>query len=508
MSLAREYYFCDNSGKNSDPNATAGDDNNDGTIENPKRTYNHALELSNTSEAGTIIYLGYSCGFKQDKFFKLHNIKAVTAITSLTFDGKHCICEILRPSNITVGQQTTIKGVSEKGFNGLVTCTEIIDDLTFKYLPTTDEALPAEATRAIGFDKMRCDAGEIKIKPYLATQFTPVNKTDPSVEYTDSTGSQHTFDNGTIQGINFDDITYYYTGPKQGKPNCFFIYRTDKESITLRNLDITGFRIGINPNNKIGIVLDLTVDNCKVHNNWSQGYLGGSEYSLVQYNFFGNNGHEITGGTVRQHNIYVSDTHYTTFKYNELTESAMNKGKATGTEFVVHGICSYLIIEDNFIHNKLGASAPTNYGIGVNSGYKVEEHFTNVIIRNNKIENCGKRSISCNAWIGGLVKENDIKNDQPDYTHAGIVFDKERNVEGTPTSDGVSIINNSISGSSIKKDIDIQAGTNFTIIRPDDIQPPTQPPIEPEKDLIEVFTTTEIKVNGDTTAKNTTRTLG
>jgi len=506
MSLANEYFFLDNSGIGSDPNAKAGNDINDGlTDNNAKQSYTHALEIANSAEAGTVINLGYSCGFIQPKNFRINNSKAVTTIVNLTFDGSHCICEMLRPCNITVGQKTIIKGVKELQYSGIVTCTEVIDALTFKYSPNAMAIgpPPPTATRLTRSDKMRCSAGAIIFKPYLSAQFQAVRKTRPVCEYKDSSNSQHRFDQGVIQGIEFHNIDYFYTGLRQGSPNCFFIYQTDKESITLDNLNIDGYRIGIYPNNKIGLILDLTISKCRITNNWFQGYMGNADYSLIEKNYFDNNGYGLTGGSNRLHNIYLSNCNFTTVRNNELTKSAMKSGKAMGTELVIHGECSNLIIEDNWIHNEIGASDGGNYGIGVNSGYNSPESFTNILIQRNKIENCGNKSISCNAWIGGFVKENIIISDQTAYKHTGIMFDKERSNPDTPTSDGVSIINNQILGKAIFKDIDIQAGTNFTIVRPGD-----NPTVPPKKDLIEVLTTTQIKVNGTITAKNATITLG
>ena len=506
MSLAPEYYFLDNSANGSDPKAIAGDDKKDGSDDNnAKQSYKHLLELVNAAEAGTVFYLGYSCGFTQTANFRITNSKAVTTIVSLTFDGVHCVCEMLRPTNITRGQDTYIKGAAQDGFNGLVRCVEVVNDTTFKYIPNGDDLL-SKATRASGVDKMRCDAGTIKIEPYTSSRFVPEKIFNPVCEYSDSTQSQHRFDRGTIQGLSFSKISYHYVGAKTGKPNCFFIYQTDKESIRLHELEINGYRIGVYPNSQIGAILDLEVINCRIINNWGWGTLSGADFSLFEGNLFKNNGNNITGGSNKLHNMYLSNCHHTVVRDNELTESAMNNGQAMGTELVVHGVCSSLVIEKNWIHNKVGSSHGGNYGIGVNTGYNTPEKFTGIEIRENVIENCGRESISCNAWIGGVIEENEIVSSQPDYPHVGIMFDKERNTAGTPTTDGVSILNNIISGSSIKKDIDIQAGTNFTIVRPSD--PPVEPPTEPIMCNVEVVTTTQVRVNGVVTAVNETITKG
>jgi len=500
MSLAKEYFFRDNQ-SGADPAALPGDDSKDGlSDENAKRSYPHLLSLINNAEAGTIFNLADDCGFSQAATFRFNNLRPGTVVVSLDFDGEHVTCVTEKASNITVGQETTIKGAAEEHFNGLVTCAEVISPATFKYLPVHDCSTPGPATIDEFSDKLYCDAGAIKVTNYISNQFDSVFGNQPSCEYSDSSHAQHRIDRGPLQGLSFSNIDYRYTGSKSGSPNCFFVYNGDKESLYFENLTIDGYRIGGDFNNREGTIKDVTVTNCIIKNCWIQGVLGGPDYSLFYDNVFDNNGHNNTGGgNNKYHNIYLSNCHHTIVRKNECSKSAIKNGIAQGTEIVFHGVCSKLIIDDNYIHNEIGESHGGNYGIAVNSGYNSAEHFTDCIIRNNKIVNTGNKSIDCSAWVRGVVEDNEIISEQ-NYGHMGIVFEASRNVEGTPTSDGFSILNNIISGSSVVKDIDVQAGTNYTIVRPDDTPPVDPDPPEPEPGCdVEITTTVQVKVNGDIT---------
>ncbi|MFV1983296.1 MAG: hypothetical protein ACC657_07115 [Thiohalomonadales bacterium] len=479
MSTAPVVYVRDNKAR-SDVNAVPGSDTNDGSTDALAiQTYGHMLDLINDSPAGSEFYLADGCAFEQSVNFRFNNPNTVTAVINLSFDGTHCILETVKPNNATVGQKTTIRGANEAPFNGLVTVTEIVNSTTFKYLPLNDIP-PAIATIDIWHDKIRCDAGAIKIKRYVSQEFTAVAPKRPICLYSDERLPQHRFDTGIIDGFVFDGIDFAYiginTGETVGTPNCFFIYREGKEGITIKNSVIDGYRVAIYPNNKLGVINDITIDNVVIVNNWIQGFMGNPDFSVIRDSVFKGNGHNnLTGGSNKLHNIYLSNCNNTKVQRCDLSESAMNAGKASGTELVIHGVCSNLLIEDNYIHNALGAVASGNYGMGINSGYNTPESFTNIIVRRNKIENVGKRSISCNAWIGGLVEENEIINDQPVIGHNAIVFNPQRITVGTPATDGVSILNNYISGTSVTTDIDTQVGTNFTIEKPAvNTPPPTE----------------------------------
>ncbi len=518
MSTAPKYYFRDTKGAGADPNAKAGSDNNDGLSDKTaKQNYVTALSLVGSVPAGTEIFVANSCGFIQPSSFRFSSNNAVSIIDTIEFDGTHVICTIAKACNMTVGQNFNMKGSSQKAVNGLVTVAEIsADTKTFKYLPNGTPTNPI-AIDTNWHNAIRFDGGLITIKTYTSSEFVAQNRTPPLVEYNDSSHAQHRMDRGAFGCVKWKGISYVYKGALTGSPSCFFTYDEGKDSLTLEDLKIDGFRMAAYPNNKgRGTVNDFTMIGCEVVNNWYQGLMGNPDYSLISGNLFKNNGHNNSaGGTDKLHNVYLSEFHNTRVIDNELTESALNNGETRGVELVIHGIVSDILIHNNYIHNEPGVTGGGGYGIGVDAGYNSAESFTNVTITCNVIKESGRRSIECNAWIGGLIENNTIEYNGS-MNHTGIRFSQQRNTPGTPTTKDVTIRNNYITGSGIWKDIDTSVGTNFTVektdkpvegcdepvdppdteIPPVDPPDPEIPPVDPPACDVEIKTRTQIIVNG------------
>ncbi|MFV2058045.1 MAG: hypothetical protein ACC707_16390, partial [Thiohalomonadales bacterium] len=324
MSTAPKYYFRDTKGAGSDPNAKAGSDNNDGlTDKTAKQNYTTLLSLVGSVPAGTELFVANSCGFAQTSSFRFSSNNAVSIIDTIEFDGTHVICTIAKPCNMTVGQNFNVKGANQAAVNGLVTVAEIsADTKTFKYIPNGTPTNPIDIDTD-WHNAIRFDGGLIKIKTYTSSEFVAQNKAPPLVEYNDSSHAQHRMDgNGAFGSITWQGISYKYKGALIGSPSCFFTYYQGKDSITLDDLKIDGFRMAAYPNNKGGGgVNDFTMINCEVVNNWYQGLMGNPDFSLIAGNFFGNNGHNnSSGGTDKLHNVYLSECHHTRFIDNELTE--------------------------------------------------------------------------------------------------------------------------------------------------------------------------------------------
>jgi hypothetical protein len=196
----------------------------------------------------------------------------------------------------------------------------------------------------------------------------------------------------------------------------FFIYN-DVDYLTIDNVTIDGFNVGIYsakgnvPNAGADQKNDfLTIKNSTIINNPGQGFLGGGENFIIENNKFINNGF---GEKIRNHNIYITQGSGR-IDGNELYQSALIAGKCEGVSLVVHGVVDGLSIKNNWIHEDLGAAAPTCWGLSVDPGYTTEESFNNVTIADNRIENVGNRSIGCasctNTWIIGntITHEQDF----------------------------------------------------------------------------------------------------
>jgi hypothetical protein len=196
----------------------------------------------------------------------------------------------------------------------------------------------------------------------------------------------------------------------------FFIYN-DVDYLTIDNVTIDGFNVGIYsakgnvPNAGADQKNDfLTIKNSTIINNPGQGFLGGGENFIIENNKFINNGF---GEKIRNHNIYITQGSGR-IDGNELYQSALIAGKCEGVSLVVHGVVDGLSIKNNWIHEDLGAAAPTCWGLSVDPGYTTEESFNNVTISGNRIDNVGNRSIGCasctNTWIIGntITHEQDF----------------------------------------------------------------------------------------------------
>jgi hypothetical protein len=196
----------------------------------------------------------------------------------------------------------------------------------------------------------------------------------------------------------------------------FFIYN-DVDHMTIDGVTIDGFNVGIYsakgnvPNAGADQKNDfLTIKNSTIINNPGQGFLGGGENFIIENNKFINNGF---GEKIRNHNIYITQGSGR-IDGNELYQSALIAGKCEGVSLVVHGVVDGLSIKNNWIHEDLGAAAPTCWGLSVDPGYTTEESFNNVTISGNRIDNVGNRSIGCasctNTWIIGntITHEQDF----------------------------------------------------------------------------------------------------
>jgi len=193
----------------------------------------------------------------------------------------------------------------------------------------------------------------------------------------------------------------------------------DIDDVTMCDLVINNFEIAVHlgGSNAIGPGSDgkndrIALRSSRITNNGGDGWLGASSDSSIEHTYFENNGF---AKAVFNHNIYLSghdDDHDMRVVGNELVRSTIVDGKCQATSLVVHGRLAGLRIEDNLIRENLGAVGEGCWGIGVVTGYKDPELFTNAIIRGNTIINVGNVSIALNACQGCLVENNVIVNEQ------------------------------------------------------------------------------------------------
>lgn len=222
----------------------------------------------------------------------------------------------------------------------------------------------------------------------------------------------------------------------------------DADYITLENLDISGFEIGVHcagsntPNpgadnqNQNMSLLNSMITNCS-----NQGFLGGADFLLIENCFFENNGF---AQAVFNHNIYISDGDNIIIRNNELYRSAVINSMADGVSLVVHGMHNNLIIEGNYIHEDPGMTTGNAWGIGVDpGGYDIPEGVTGLVIKGNLITNMFNNCIAVTSTPGAIIENNVIINENAADLHAIVAPDRLRDSDDLPTTN-ITIRNNSI----------------------------------------------------------------
>ena len=236
----------------------------------------------------------------------------------------------------------------------------------------------------------------------------------------------------------------------QGAGTAIFIYN-DADYITLDSLEISNFSIGIECSNSNapnpgsdGKNDYITVRNSNIHDNKSQGYLGGCNHVLVENNRFDNNGF---GGPLmnRNHNVYISGNSVDiVVRGNTLTRSAVSGGVCQGVPLVVHDTQVGLVIENNVIDESTGAGNGC-YGIQVNPGYPgIAESFRGTVIRGNKVINAGGVGIALGSCPDCVVENNFMIHDAPG-SFVGVGMPAENIEVGVDAADdNLTVRNNSI----------------------------------------------------------------
>lgn len=285
----------------------------------------------------------------------------------------------------------------------------------------------------------------------MVSDYTPAWGNDLPRPILHHGGTGHTFrleDSGNADrdgGYSFSNLDLQCAS--EGQCGWAFFLYNDVDDLLIENVSMDGFAIGIhaagsNPPNpgSNGENDRITIRNCRVTNNTSQGFLGGADDLIIEDSYFENNG----GGTVFDHNIYLSHGDGVQIRGNELFRSSMNnQDQCNGVSLVAHGVLNDITIENNLIHEQPGHAHPTCWGIGVDTGYSSAESFTNVTIRGNRIINVGNLGIGLNACANCLVENNVIVQTQP-FGFTGIMApDRARNDDDQMLTN-VTIRNNSI----------------------------------------------------------------
>ncbi|MEM1203042.1 MAG: right-handed parallel beta-helix repeat-containing protein [Acidobacteriota bacterium] len=238
-----------------------------------------------------------------------------------------------------------------------------------------------------------------------------------------------------------------------GLSNGFFL-QNDIDDVTIRNVSISGFRIGVHlaRSNPCGPDPDcdgrnerIVLEASTILHNESQGWLGGSNGSQILDSYFEGNG----SLEVFDHNIYLSGSQGTPVDGmrvvgNRLYRSDLDHGGVCrGVSLVVHGEYTNLLIEDNEVWEDVGRAGPGCWGIAVDPGYSEAESFVGVTIRGNVVRNVGNVGIGVASCDDCVIENNVVIQQNPFNTRGIAAPDRTRGPNDLPM-DAVVIRNNSI----------------------------------------------------------------
>ncbi|QQR84249.1 right-handed parallel beta-helix repeat-containing protein [Candidatus Peregrinibacteria bacterium] len=159
----------------------------------------------------------------------------------------------------------------------------------------------------------------------------------------------------------------------------------------------------------------ITLAYSEILNGQDQGWLGGCDDCVIEYNYFKNNGWNPKRGGIFSHSIYVSGgtssapVKNIVVRGNTLLQTVdvpANPGGCEGVVIVGHGNQDGLLIEGNVIQEAPGTAHQPCWGIAVNRGYSTPESFKNITIRNNQIEYVGNQVIVTETDCANCLIEN------------------------------------------------------------------------------------------------------
>jgi hypothetical protein len=225
-------------------------------------------------------------------------------------------------------------------------------------------------------------------------------------------------------------------------------------NITVNGYGIGAYVAGSNPPNpgSNGRNARITLRGSRITNSSNIGFLGACDDCALEYNYFQHNG----GADPLDHNIYLSGasdsdgTEYVATNErivgNESYQSAMGTGTTCmGNPIVVHGNHDGLVIQDNYVHEDIGAAGGGCWGISVTSGYAVAEGFTNVTISRNTVVNVGNTAIQMASCQGCTIENNLVIQGQTAFGTNGIYvhYNGTRDPLDLPQT-AVKVLNNTV----------------------------------------------------------------
>jgi hypothetical protein len=239
----------------------------------------------------------------------------------------------------------------------------------------------------------------LKVSDFVGFEFGHFNDTDNDGGY-------------TVRNLKLDG---------EGVADWGIWLRTTTRHITLEDLEITGFRIGLHVVNEgpTGNT-HFTLRNSLIYRNSGMGLLGAANDALIEGNTFADNNFS---GSSFNHAIYLGsgerESRNITLRGNTFRNNSVTGGRCTGGNVTVHGRFDGLLFENNVITQD--ASDGSCYGFSIGPSYDSAEWFRNTVVRGNTVVNLGSCAI-CAASAPGIVIENNlVVNTQAAY-HAAVLI--------------------------------------------------------------------------------------
>lgn len=214
--------------------------------------------------------------------------------------------------------------------------------------------------------------------------------------------------------------------------------RNNVRNVTLENLDISNFALGIHSGNDSSPgITDLVIRNSNVHHNFEMGMLGDANGMLIEGNTFAYN--NATGSNF-DHAIYMSGHgRDAVLRSNTFTNNSAVNGICTGGNVTIHGQWDGILIEGNTISQ--AAATGSCWGFSITPGYSTAEYFNNVVVRNNTIMNLGLCTICAISAPGVVISANKIINDTSTANQTNIMVSAPGS-SGDAASTGATLSNN------------------------------------------------------------------
>jgi hypothetical protein len=238
-------------------------------------------------------------------------------------------------------------------------------------------------------------------------------------------------------------------------------------NVTIDNVSITGFTIGMQINSDNAVAQNISITNSTIANNAQHGILGSGNNITIQGNTIAGNGFDIADfGAGFTHGIYLGGNGSNAIvRGNTFTDNTMYNGSCVAGPLVVHGQWNNVLIENNVMTQT--AASPGCYGISVKPDYNTPEFMTNFVIRANTVVNMGSAAIALTSVPGIIVEDNVIINTQAQY-QVGIVLPIKQRSSIDAADNAAIIRNNSIYFSQAgASSVGIQAnseGTNHQVV--------------------------------------------